>query len=355
MHAAYLAAEILCIDNEAVIYGWGGENMKSAGVNILKNYSELAFMGFWEVIKNLRKILAFLNLAKEHIEKINPDVIILIDYAGFNMRIAKWAKTNGYKVVYYIAPKAWAWRPSRAHLLRKYTDILLLIFPFEKAFFDKYKVNCIYVGNPLLDEIRSFKPKPHFKEAHQLEKKPIVALLPGSRKQEIERMMSVMAEMSMHLPQYHWVVAGVSNLPKYYYNSFEGRFKLIFNETYDLLSVASVAVVTSGTATLETAFFKVPQIVVYKANPVSYSIAKRLLTIPYISLVNLVAEKEVVKELIQSDFTVENVTRELKKLLNNNIFIEKQLIEYDKIIEKMGDVGASTQAADAVYLTIKND
>jgi len=345
MHAANLVLALKEKQPGVIVYGWGGDKMKAAGVNIIKNYAELAFMGFWEVLKNIGKIIGFLNLAKEHIETVKPDAIILVDYAGFNMKIAKWAKAKGYKVIYYIAPKAWAWRESRAVAIQKYVDLLLLIFPFEKAFFDKYHVNSVYVGNPLFDEIQEFRPDPDFKTKNQIDKKPIVALLPGSRKQEIENMMSLMIQLAEQFPQFHWVVAGVKSVPKDIYGYAGNKFKIICNETYNILSVTKVAIVTSGTATLETALFKVPQVVVYKTSGISYEIAKRLVKIPYISLVNLVAEKEVVKELIQGDFNEEKLKIELKKLISNTIFVENQLSDYNNIIEKLGGKGASEMAA----------
>jgi lipid-A-disaccharide synthase len=348
MHAANLVLALKEKQPGMIFYGWGGESMKSAGVNIIKNYADLAFMGFWEVLKNLGKIVGFLNLAKEHIETVKPDAIILVDYAGFNLKIAKWAKNKGYKVIYYIAPKAWAWRESRAVTIRKYIDLLLLIFPFEKAFFDRYQVNSVYVGNPLFDEIQNFTPDPDFKSKHQIDKKPVVALLPGSRIQEIENMMSLMTKLAEQFPQYHWVVAGVKSVPKEIYGYAGNKFKIICNETYNILSVAKMAIVTSGTATLETALFKVPQVVVYKTSGLSFEIAKRLVKIPYISLVNLVAEKEVVRELIQGDYNEEKLKVELKKLISNTIFVENQLSDYDKIVEKLGGKGASETAASEI-------
>ena len=345
MHAANLCLELTKSSPNTEMLGWGGEKMEAAGVKILKNYRELAFMGFWEVIKNLPTILGFLKLAKKQIKELNPDVVILVDYAGFNLKLAKWAKNQGFKVVYYIAPKAWAWRASRAETIKKYVDLLLVIFPFEKAFFEKYAINTRFVGNPLFDEIGKFETNPNFKKDNGLTDKPIVALLPGSRKQEIESMLQLMANLTKEYADIQWVVAGVSSFDFDFYTVHGGDFKVVFDQTYNLLSVADAAIVTSGTATLETALFKVPQVVVYKTSNFSYQIAKRLVQIKYISLVNLVAQKEVVKELIQEEYSLENTKNELEKLLFDNKIRDKQLIEYDGIIKTLGVVKASENAA----------
>ena len=345
MHASNLCAELKKADPSAELYGWGGDLMEEAGVKVLKNYSELAFMGFLEVIKNLFTILGFLKLAKKQILEINPDVLVLVDYAGFNLKVAKWAKNKGFKVVYYIAPKAWAWQASRANILKKYVDLLLVIFPFEKAFFEKYGINTKFVGNPLFDEINKFEENPEFKASICNSNKPIIALLPGSRKQEIENMLSLMSQISIQFPEYDWILAGVSNFNDEFYLRFGGNFRIVKGQTYDLLSVAKAAIVTSGTATLETALFNVPQVVVYKTSAFSYQIAKALVNIKFISLVNLVGEKEVVKELIQGEYNLEKVKEEFQKLISDNNFREIQLLEYKNIKSKLGGIGASKQAA----------
>jgi lipid-A-disaccharide synthase len=345
MHAANLCEEIFRNDVSAKIIGWGGESMEAKGVKILKNYRELAFMGFWEVIKNLFSILGFLKLVKKQIEDFQPDVLILVDYAGFNLKIAKWAKKNNFKIAYYIAPKAWAWQASRAKLLQKYVDLVLVIFPFEKPFFESYGIKTFFVGNPLFDQIKYFEKDQNFKEKYGLDEKPIIALLPGSRKQEIEKMLSKMSKLANNMPDFQYVVAGVSDFDAEFYFSFGHDFKLIFNKTYDILAHATAAIVTSGTATLETALFKVPQVVVYRTSNISYQIAKRLVKIKYISLVNLVVGKAVVKELIQDEYTTENTQSELESLIFDNKYKENQLLEYDEIIKKLGTSGASKNAA----------
>lgn len=345
MHAANLCLELAKLRPNAEMTGWGGEKMESAGVKILKNYRELAFMGFWEVIKNLATISGFFKLAKKQIQDFNPDVVILVDYAGFNLRLAKWAKKEGFKVIYYIAPKAWAWRASRAVTIKKYVDLLLVIFPFEKAFFEKYGINTRFVGNPLFDEIAKFEVNKGFKKENGLTDKSIVALLPGSRKQEIENMLGLMSSLTKEYADIQWVVAGISNFDTGFYTMHGGDFKVVFDQTYNLLEVADAAIVTSGTATLETALFKVPQVVVYKTSNFSYQIAKRLVKIKYISLVNLVAQKQVVKELVQDEFSLKNTKNELEKLIFDNKCRDKQLMEYNGIIETLGTTKASENAA----------
>jgi lipid-A-disaccharide synthase len=345
MHAANLCLELVKLRPNAEMTGWGGEKMESAGVKILKNYRELAFMGFWEVIKNLATILGFFKLAKKQIQDFNPDVVILVDYAGFNLRLAKWAKKEGFKVIYYIAPKAWAWRASRAVAIKKYVDLLLVIFPFEKAFFEKYGIKTRFVGNPLFDEIAKFEANKNFKEDNGLTDKQIVALLPGSRKQEIENMLGLMSSLTKEYDDIQWVVAGISNFDTGFYTMHGGDFKVVFDQTYNLLVVADAAVVTSGTATLETALFNVPQVVVYKTSNFSYQIAKSLVKIKYISLVNLVAQKEVVRELIQEEYSLENTKNELEKLLFDNKIRDNQLMEYRRITETLGTTKASENAA----------
>jgi lipid-A-disaccharide synthase len=348
LHAGNLAAALKDIHPEVQMQGWGGDQMRAAGVEVLQDYEELAIMGFVEVLKNLGKIKGFMESAKAQIGAFSPDVLVLVDYAGFNLRLASWAKSKGYKVVYYIPPKAWAWNRSRAHKLRTLTDLTLAIFPFEVPFFKEFGVNVKYVGNPLFDAIRKYEADGAFLQ--KWEGKKVVALLPGSRKQEIEAMLETMAEISKQVEDYTFIVAGVSSFSEDFYRSKGGNFELVYGKTYDLLSIASAAVVTSGTATLETALFKVPQVVVYKTNPVTYAIAKLLVKIKFISLVNLVADKEVVKELIQSDYTAEKTLTELKKLLFDNKSRQKQLDEYAEIIRTLGVKEASRTAAEEILI-----
>lgn len=346
LHAGNLASALRTLDPTVELQGWGGDKMESAGVKVVQRYEDMAFMGVWEVVQNLGKIRGFMGAAKAQITAFQPDVLILVDYAGFNMRMAKWAKRKGYRVVYYIAPKAWAWNHRRAHHLRKYTDLTLVIFPFEVPFFAKYGVKVKYVGNPLFDEIRAYRGNDDLRVAEG--KRPLVALLPGSRKQEINAMLDIMAKLSAKHPQYRWVVAGVSSFSPAFYQREGSAYELLFDRTYDLLSMADAAVVTSGTATLETALFQVPQVVVYKTSPVTYAVARCLVQLKYISLVNLVGNKEIVKELIQGDYTLSAVEETLKMLLHDNNVRQKQLKEYHLLKEALGDRRASLAAAQAI-------
>ncbi len=342
LHGSNLIKAIIRADNQAEIKAWGGDYMQEAGAEIKKHYCDLAFMGFLEVLKNLPKILGFIGECKKTIEEFKPDAIILIDYAGFNMRIAKWAKKNGYKVFYYISPKVWAWNQSRAWSLKKNLDRLFVIFPFEVAFFKKYNFEVEFVGNPLFDAISTFKPASDFLKRNGLSDKKIIALLPGSRKQEVEKMLNLMVATQNKFLDYQYVIAGVGNLPLSFYEPFlNDKISLVIDQTYDLLSHSTAALVTSGTATLETALLGVPQVVCYKTSGFSYNIAKWVIKVPYISLVNLVAQKEVVKELIQDDLTIENVSNELDKIINNQSFRNQQMLDYKQVKESLGEVGAS--------------
>ncbi len=347
LHGSNLVKAIKKADNQSggvpsVIKAWGGDYMQEAGAEITKHYRDLAFMGFLEVLKNLPTILGFIGECKKTIEEFQPDAIILIDYAGFNMRIAKWAKKQGYKVFYYISPKVWAWNQNRAWSLKKNLDRLFVIFPFEVEFFKKYNFEVEFVGNPLFDAIATFKPAADFLKKNNLSDKKIIALLPGSRKQEVEKMLHLMVATQSKFADYQFVIAGVGNLPLEFYEQFlNENIKLVTDQTYDLLSHSTAALVTSGTATLETALFGVPQVVCYKTSGISYKIAKLVIKVPYISLVNLVAQKEVVKELIQDELTIENLSDELNKILNITDFRNKQMDDYKQVKESLGDVGAS--------------
>lgn len=351
MHAANLVKSILSQDSDAEIVGWGGEAMEAAGAKILKNYRDLAFMGFWEVIKNLPTILGFLKEIKVQISDFQPDVLVFVDYAGFNLKVAKWAKTQNLKTAFYIAPKAWAWQKNRVYTIKKYIDELLVIFPFEKAFFGNFGISTTYVGNPLLDQMSGFEANPDFLKDQNLGQKPIIALLPGSRSQEVKNMLGLMQTLAETKKEFDWVVAGVSSLPEDLY-AFE-NLKVVKDQTYDLLKNAAAAIVTSGTATLETALMEVPQVVVYKTSVFSYWIAKSVVNIPYISLVNLIGEKEIVKELIQGDYNLEKVEFELNKLLPGNNLREKQLTDYSVLKSTIGEKGASDKAAAVILKLAK--
>lgn len=360
LHGSNLIKAIKKADNQAGgvpsdIKAWGGDYMQEAGAEITKHYRELAFMGFLEVLKNLPTILGFIGECKKTIEEFQPDAIVLIDYAGFNMLIAKWAKKKGYKVFYYISPKVWAWNQSRAWRLKKNIDRLFVIFPFEVEFFKKYDFEVEFVGNPLFDAIAIFKPAADFLQRNNLSDKKIIALLPGSRKQEVEKMLNLMVATQSKFADYQFVIAGVGNLPLEFYKPFlKGNIKLVTDQTYDLLSHSTAALVTSGTATLETALFGVPQVVCYKTSGFSYKIAKWVIKVPYISLVNLVAQKEVVKELIQDELTIGNLSDELNKILNVADFRNKQMNDYKQVIESLGDVGASEKTGRRIVEILKS-
>jgi lipid-A-disaccharide synthase len=348
LHGSNLIKGIHKHDPAAQIRAWGGDMMQEAGAEIVKHYRDLAFMGFFEVVKNLPTILGFLTFCKKDIQNFQPDVVILIDYAGFNMRIAKFAKTNGFKTFYYISPKVWAWNQSRALKIKQFVDKLFVIFPFEKEFFKQYNYEVEYVGNPLFDAIADFTPKEEFRKMARLGQKPIIALLPGSRKQEVETMLPLMMSQVYEFPDYQFVIGAVSNLPKELYARWQSIFpvKLVTDDAYNLLSVADAALVTSGTATLETALFNVPQVVCYRGGWAAYQVYKRVISVPFVSLVNLIVEREVVKELLQYNLTKENLTEELTKITVNQNTRQNQLNGYSEIRNILGEKGASERAGE---------
>ena len=346
LHGGNLIKELKRLDADANIRCWGGDLMSAAGGHVVKHYRELAFMGFMEVIKNLPTILNNLKFCKQDVQSFKPDVLVLIDYPGFNLRIAKWAKAHGFKVVYYISPQVWAWKESRTKIIKEVVDKMLVILPFEKAFFAKWDYKVEYVGHPLAQVINDFSEHAPRKS---LSSKPIVALLPGSRKQEVATKLPIMLSVAKDFPAYQFIVAKAPSLDDSFYNGILKDYpdiQTVKNETYNLLSQSTAALVTSGTATLETALFGVPQVVCYKGSSVSYQIAKRLIKIKYISLVNLIMDKPVVTELIQNELTTINLKKELDNILNNPQ--QKARIEKDyrhlKILLQQ-DESASSRAA----------
>lgn len=354
LHASNLVAEVLRQDDKVRFRGMGGDYCEKAGVDLAVNYNAVALMGFLEVLLGFRKVLKYLKLVKKDILQYKPDMIVLVDYGGFNMKIAEFASSQNIPVHYYIPPKVWAWNQKRALKLKAYTDQIYSILPFERAFFQKYGMDVAFVGNPLLDEIKKFKPHEFFFQKNELNFKPIVALLPGSRKQEIQAMLARMLKVSKNFEQIQFVVAGVKSLePEVYQEAVDAGLKVVFDQTYDLLHHALAAVVTSGTATLETALFRVPQVVVYRTSTVTYEIAKRLVKIDFISLVNLIAGREVVKELIQDDFSVEQLTKELQQLMGNQVYKGLMLQGYDDIGEKLGQQSASETTARLLLQAVK--
>ncbi len=359
LHGSNLIKELQLLDSMANVRCWGGDKMQATGATLVKHYKHLAFMGFAEVLKNLRTIFKNLDYCKKDIAAYKPDALILIDYPGFNLRIAKWAKQQGLKVIYYISPQIWAWKESRVKLIKKCVDKMLVILPFEKGFYKKWNYEVEYVGHPLVQVIDEFKEE-YFNDASiyisaSFPNKGInlIALLPGSRKQEILKKLPLMLAVAKHYPQYHFVVAKAPGLDESFYNQLLAPYKnvsSVVNKTYQLLSLAKAALVTSGTATLETALFNVPEVICYKASTISYHIAKRLIKIKYICLVNLIMDKEVVKELIQNNLTVENIKAELDKILFDTAKkqqLQKDYTELKALLSKGGN--ASANAAKSIY------
>ncbi|MDX2068995.1 MAG: lipid-A-disaccharide synthase [Haliscomenobacter sp.] len=359
LHGSNLMKALKIEDPAADFRIWGGDLMQEAGGDLRKHYRDLAFMGFVEVLKNLRTIVRNLRFCEQDILDYQPDALILIDYPGFNLRIAKWAKLQGIKVLYYISPQIWAWHTSRVHQIKANVDRMYVILPFEKEFYAKYNCEVDFVGHPLLDVVKNYTAAPDFRSKNGLTENPIIALLPGSRKQEISRMLSVMLEMAPLFPQYQFVIAGAPSMPAAFYEQILAEkqrpmnVKLVQKQTYDLLSQAEAALVTSGTATLETALFQVPEVVCYRGNNLSYQIAKRLISVKYISLVNLIVDKPLVKELIQNDFNSKALQNELRKILQPE---ERQVLKngYTELQLLMGDAGASQRTAKLMHEKISD-
>lgn len=353
LHGANLIASLKKKDTRAKIRAWGGNLMKKQGATLVKHYRDLAFMGFVEVLLHLRTILKNLSFCKKDILKYKPDTIILIDYPGFNLKIAKFAHKHNIKVYYYISPQVWAWKKRRVYTIKEVVDKMLVILPFEKDFYDDYRVDAHFVGHPLLDELSKVRyiNRSNFARQNKLDpKKEIIALLPGSRKQEVTRMLGVMMKVMDKFPEYQFVIGCAPSLPESFYRELVGNenVHLVFNKTYQLLQVASAALVTSGTATLETALFYVPEVVCYKGNKISYLIAKNLVKVKYISLVNLIMDKPVLKELIQNDLTPKNIEEELNDLLTNHKKQRQLLEDYEDLRCKLGNAGASNNAATII-------
>ncbi|MFA0960865.1 lipid-A-disaccharide synthase [Roseivirga sp. BDSF3-8] len=349
LHGGELIKYLMQMDPDAQIRGWGGDGMKAAGMKLVKHYRETAFMGVWEVLINLRKIRSFLKECKKDIRSFAPDAIVLIDYPGFNLRIAAFAKSLGVPVHYYISPKVWAWNTKRAKKIKRFVDKLYVIFPFEVDFFRKYEVGAIFVGNPLISLINDYSPSADAKILCQ-KNDQIIAVLPGSRYQEVKSMLDVMLQVVDQLPDFHFVVAAVSNLPVELYDAAmeHPSVTVLTDSAYDILSYSKAAIVTSGTATLETALFSVPQVVCYKTSAFTYSIAKKVIKVPFISLVNIVAEKEVVKELIQNDFTPSMITKELQSLVDDTSYRRNMLNEYSDLKKRLGKKNAPLEVAEQI-------
>ena len=360
LHASNLVAEIKKKDKKAEFRGFGGDLMKAQGVDLVKHYRMMAYMGFVEVAVNLRKVLGNIAQCKKDLVDYQPDVVILVDYPGFNLRIAKFAHEKGFKVIYYISPQIWAWKRRRVNKIKASVDKMLVILPFEEEFYKQYGVDVTYVGNPLFDELAKFGTpnRSIFLRRNSLgEKREIIALLPGSRKQEVKRMLPVMLKMVPRFPDYQFVVAGVSSLDKVLYKQIMGNTDAFFveNQTYELLQNSSAALVTSGTATFEAALFTVPEVVCYKATDFSYRLAKAMIKVKYISLVNLVMDSESVKELIQNDLNEDKLAVELEQLLHNGKRQRQLLEDYEELKDRLGNAGASEKAAEVILKSLERN
>lgn len=366
LHGSNLIKELQKEDAKADIRCWGGDLMAATGATLIKHYKDLAFMGFVEVIKNLPTILRNIKFCKEDIAAYQPDVLVLIDYPGFNLRIAEWAHKKGYKVVYYISPQVWAWKENRVKKMKECIDLLLCILPFEKDYYKtKWNWEVEYVGHPLVEVVErkkglivdSLQLTGENKNTSTSLSTNIIALLPGSRKQEIAKKLPIMLSVATHFPTYTFVIAKAPGLEDDFYTPFLStatNVSSVRNQTYDLLMKADAALVTSGTATLETALFDVPEVVCYKGNSISYQIAKRLINIKYIALVNLIMDKQVVKELIQQELTTENLVRELDLILNNATHRQRILADYSILTHLLTQGGnASVQAAKKIIKLVQ--
>ena len=345
LHAANLIKELSLLDPSATFQGFGGERMEKEGLQLTKHYQEMAYMGFWEVLINLNAIRKNFKQAKKELIEYKTDVLVLVDYPGFNLRMATFAKKHNIKVVYYITPQVWAWKESRVKKLKRDVDLLLPILPFERSFFAKHGIDVNYVGHPLLDAFKDL-------DSRKIEsEKPIIAILPGSRKQEIATSLPIMMEVAKSFENYQFIIAGAPSISQDFYRHItqHSYMPILSNQTHALLKECKAAIVTSGTATLEAAILKVPQVVCYKTSSISYFLAKLVVKVKYIALVNLICDKEVVKELIQNDFNVDNLVNELNRILNkkNKTQIHS---DYERMIGLIGNDGASQRAAQAINL-----
>ena len=356
LHGGNLIRALARLETTVQFRGFGGDEMKKAGMDLKVHYRDMAFMGVVKALLNLRKISKWLSFCKKDIQSYKPDVIILIDYGGFNMRVARFAKLHGFKVFYYISPKVWAWNVGRAWKLKATVDKMFCILPFEKEFFKKFDWDVEYVGNPVLDAVRSFQPNKNFLQENNLYGKArIIALLPGSRKIELQRMNPLLLQTAKRFPQFHFVIAAIRELDPSLYNIFKqtSNVSFVYDSTYDLLSQAHAAIVTSGTATLETGLFNVPQLVVYKATKLEYAIGSRLVKVNYISLVNLIVGKPVIKEFIQQEASLKNVSAELEKLVEDELYRAAIISGYDEVYIKLDTGSASQNAAEKMIAVLK--
>ena len=364
LHGSNLIKELKIINPSSTFRCWGGDLMKSQCNKLVMHYDDFSYMGFLEVIVNAKKILSYISLCKKDIEEYNPDVIIYIDYPGFNMKIAEWAKRKNFINHFYISPKVWVWKEYRVKKIKRVIDKMYVILPFEEGFYiNKHNYKVDFVGHPLLDAIDNQKEfnRQEFLAKNKLSSKPVIALLPGSRNQEIIKLLPLMLDVVSNFNDYQIIIAGAPNKSIDYYKKIilsnkESRssIKVICNQTYDILRISSAAIVTSGTATLETALFKVPQVVCYKTSVISYLIGRLLIhNLKFISLVNIILDKHVVKELIQNNCNKDNLVIELQKILNKS---DRSLMlkEYELLHKKLGGKGASKKTAELISKYSKN-
>lgn len=357
LHASNLIRHLKIHDTKIDVRAWGGDLMQEQGATLVRHYKNIAFMGFFEVLLNLITILRNIKFCKNDILAFKPDAVILVDYPGFNMRIAKFAKSYQIPVYYYISPQVWAWKKNRVYDIKKYVTKLFTILPFEKDFYKKYDCEVEYLGHPILDAISNFKlERKLVKSQWKNNSKPLVALLPGSRIQELNKMLPKMLVLQKHFPQCDFVIAGVNSLGLDFYQSYIKDFniKVVFDQTYALLNESDAAIVSSGTATLETALFNVPQVVCYQTSWLSYKIAKLLVKVKYISLVNLIADKEIVKELIQNNLTEFNMVSELNFILSK-AGSDSIINKYKEVKDLLGDEGASERVSNALVNDLKKN
>ena len=358
LHGGNLITELFMLSGESrlQIRAWGGDRMSAAGAEVVKHYRELAFMGFTQVIMNLRTILRNIQRCKEDIAAFEPDAVILIDYPGFNLRIADWAKTQGIQVFYYISPQLWAWKENRIAIVKRAVDRMFCILPFEKDWYAQRGVEVDFVGHPLLDELAKHDPRPVI--SNGVENRAgdgVIALLPGSRTQEITRMLPVMLDAAKHFPNERFVVAAAPSVPLEFYRQLIGdaRVEPITGKTYDLLRQAKAAVVTSGTATLETALFGLPEVVCYSGSAINVWLARRLVKVKFISLVNLIMDREVVRELVQQDMNAGAIRQELDRLLNDAPYRDRMIDGLNALRDKLGGPGASARTAHLLWKSLR--
>jgi lipid-A-disaccharide synthase len=355
LHVSHVINHLKDLDPEAQFRGVGGGYAAEEGMTLFKDYAKINYMGFWEVFRNMRSILKSMKKVKADLLAYQPDVLLLVDFAGFNMRMARFAKEHGIRVHYYISPKIWAWNSKRALKIKEIVDRMFVVLPFEKEFYKKYNFDVDYVGNPVLDSIVKFQPNPAFRQKHGLDDRPIIAILPGSRQMEVRNILHTMLSVTPAFPHCQFVIAAVDNQPEKYYDYFRrnGLITIVIGETYNLLFEAEAALVASGTATLETALFKVPQVVCYAASPTSYWIARSVINVKYISLVNLILNKPAVKELIQGDFNPVDTRLQLQRIVEDEKARAEMLADYEDLIEKLGNPGASKKTAQLIFEDLK--